>query len=140
VSRPTELHIYRCSFCRTLTSASVKAPRVYQCAACGRWLEFQWSEPIRTAEDEALAARGVVPWGEPRPSTPGPRIHRCQNTGVCSREIREPDQHLYEHGLGFFCSEQCHVDGVRKYRELVERMRKLREEQPEMFPADKQAS
>lgn len=56
------LYTYQCSMCRRYASASIKASgNLYRCVCFHRaWLRFLYATPITTAEEQALAQRGLV--------------------------------------------------------------------------------
>lgn len=56
-----ELHLYRCSGCKAVAVASIKANgRDYRCNLCRTPMRFQWSSPVSDARELGFWQRGVV--------------------------------------------------------------------------------
>lgn len=78
LSQPTELHYFACSLCKTVMATVLKS-RYRNCNGCFRWMKFQFTVPIETDEQRAIAARGTVFNPHPQPIEPWV-CHRCGKT------------------------------------------------------------
>jgi hypothetical protein len=128
VSAATHLHVYRCSNCGTVATATVRSSSLLKCRLCFRLMAYQWSKAIATEEDRAIAALGVAfnPWRSGQ--APALDTRKCSRTGCFHRA---PDTDLIHlPGIGKFCSEDCAQRGQAEWDAFMARLRKLKEDRP----------
>jgi hypothetical protein len=58
--RYTVLFFYQCRSCRTIATTPAKATTTLRCNLCRSYLRLLYVQPITTAAEQALAARGLV--------------------------------------------------------------------------------
>lgn len=129
----THLHWYQCSFCRAVATSPVCVKSHFRCRACGRLLAYQWSEPITTDALRERAKGGIVYSLVDPPTPPRPMPKKCRASG-CS--IYKPEAEMVNLiGIGHFCSQEHAEQGQREWDAFMDRLRKLKQEQPDLWPA-----
>ena len=128
----THLYTYRCSFCKAVATSPVRASRLLYCRSCARLMAFQFVEPIVTDEDRALAEQGVVFHRLPPTEPPREKVIRCR---ISDCLVYKPvSQMVHLPGIGEYCCAEHAAQGQAQWDAFMERMRLLREEQPDLWP------
>ena len=133
----TDLHTYRCSFCKTVATFPMRAS-LLKCVVCLRWLTWLYATPITTDEQRALADRGLVF---------NPHMVGVVNTkrpcDQCKQWV-EKDAMIRLGVGGKYCSQPCADLGTEKHRAAMERMderlNKLYSDMPWLRPQVKESA
>lgn len=135
----TALHLYRCSFCKTVATS----PRWFnplehpiKCNRCLRIMGYLYAQPIETEEQRAIAAQGIV--FNPFLDTARPAF-RTTPCGTC-RAFTPVEALIELPGVGKFCSEACANTGAQEHERFLARVQKVRDEMPWLVPAQKESA
>jgi hypothetical protein len=123
----TELHWYRCSFCKAMATAAVDVRGFYRCSGCFRLMAYQFSEPITTDAQRTRADGGLVFSSVPADPSYRPRkacaLRGCGQMPLVSEMVYRP-------GIGRFCSEAHANAGEAEHAAFLDRLRQLKESDP----------
>ncbi len=131
MSTHEQLHTYRCSFCKTTASSTLRmTDPPLKCVLCRRIMGFLYSTPISADEWKARNLNPPVFLSphEIAQVRPEDREKRCHRLGCV--QYRKPGEMLN----GRFCSEECGaLDSIHR-EEVLRRRAKLHQEMPWLRP------